>query len=311
MNMRSFTLKPIALALLAATVVSAPVFADSGIKEDVTLVPGRQISPRDETVISGAAVKVLRHIAAARGDLRGDKADLKKAKADLAKGDSKAANERLSSAERNLVFISISYQSPLTQAKVNLWRASLAYVEDDFDSAKLSLDNAVKQLEKAARDGDQVTREAAAKLVDEVRNLHQMIETGDKGLAGRLEGVWHRTEALSERSIEYLSTGWQRLRAEGPGKKDLIEAKLQLSYARIDHFSTKDDAAAKVDLAEAKGYLDTAAKQVDSQLKPQLDEVSNLVGKIESSLQQAAKDYNNRLAFEKAESQLARLIRQI
>ena len=425
MNIRGFALKPIVAALLAASVVTGNVLADENIKEDVTVVPGRQITPQDEAVISSAAVKVLRHIASARGDLRGDKPKIAQAKGELdqsdklldiiqaslpttrvkdhiwvakkhleyenthevlpdlvpiyssldelvnyvptnnakahldkakqalekgdkpkaaqhlqeandallyveadlplsvtrqlvtqardalGKGDSKAADKVLRSVEENVVFISVSYQSPLIQAKSALWRASHDYILEDKSLAKSDLDQAVKYLEQAAQSDDQVTRQAAEKLVSDVRDLYQLIESGDKGLSERLVSALGRARALSERSVEYISTGWQRLRADDAGKRDLIEAKLQLAYARIDHFSSKDDAAAKVDLAEAKGYLDTAAKQVNAGARPKVKEVTHLIDQIEKALQQEDSGHNNRLAFEQAETQLVNLIRQI
>ena len=425
MNIRSVALKPLTAALLATTLISGNVLADGNIKEDVSVMPGRQISPQDEAVISSAAVKVLKHIASARGALRSEKPDIALAKTeldqsdklldiiqasmpttkvkdhiwvakkhleyenthevlpdlvpiyssldelvdyvptdhakvhldqartaleqgdkskatehlqqandallyveadlplsmtrqlvtqareDLTQGDSKAADKVLNSAEENVVFISVSYQSPLIQAKAALWRASQDYLLEDKALAKADLDQAVKYLEKAAQSDDQVTRQAAGKLVSDVRELHQMIDNGDQGLSDRLVSAMGRVRALSERSVEYISTGWQRMRAEGAGKQDLIEAKLQLAYARIDHFSTKDDAAAKVDLAEAKGYLDTASQQVQAEVKPKVEEVTNLINQIETALQQNDPDQTNKLAFEQAESQLAKLIRQI
>lgn len=432
MIMRSFTLKPLAAAVLMAAVVNGAALADEGktpadgtLKEHVTVLPGRQITPQEETAISSAAVKVLRHIASARGELQGDKPDsakakteleqaeklldiihaslpttkikdhiwvakkhleyedshevlpdlvpiyssleelvdtlptdqakahldqakhalkqgdkpksaahlqevddtllyveadlplnftrqaLNQAKQDLEKGDSKGADQVLNAAEDNVVFISVSYQSPLMQAKASLWRASQAYLQDESGKAKTALDAAVKQLQRAAQSENQVTRESAEKLVADVRELNRLIESGDKGLRDRFASAWHRAKALSERSAESLSTGWQRLRAEGAGKQDLIEAKLQLAYARIDHGIAKDDAAAKVDLAEAKGYLDTASRQVNAALKPKVEEVVSRVNQLEQGLADNDPQQANGAAFEKAETQLVKLIRHI
>jgi hypothetical protein len=76
MIMRSFTLKPLAAALLMAAIVNGAALADDSktpaggtLKENVTVLPGRQITPQEETAISSAAVKVLRHIASERGGL--------------------------------------------------------------------------------------------------------------------------------------------------------------------------------------------------------------------------------------------------
>jgi hypothetical protein len=420
-----FPLKPVAAAVLAVIAASGPVFADTGIKEEVTVAPGRQITPQDEAVISSAAVKVLRHIAAARGELRGDKPDTEKAgqeltqteklldiiqavlpttrvkdriwvaqkhleyentdevlpdlvpifagldelvsymptakakghldeakkalekgdkpkaqeqleatddalvyveadlplsatrhlvaqaKADLTKGDAKAADAALVAAEDNVVFVSVSFQSPLTQAKAALWRSWQDYNLGEKEYAKTDLDEAVKYLEQAAGSDDPVVRKAAEELVSRVRDLHQLIESGDKGFGAKLESAWHRVKALSERSAEYLSTGWQRMRAEGAGKKDLIEAKLALAYARIDHLHSKDEAAAKVDLAEAKGYLDSAAGKIESDGKAKVEAVAALVQGLEKGIASGKNDAGDAEAFHQAEAQLAGLIRQL
>lgn len=420
-----FPLKPVVTALLIAISSSAPVLADNNIDEEVVVTPGRQITPQDEAVMSSAAVKVLRHIADARGELQGDKPDIDKAKveldqseklldiiqeslpttnikdriwvakkhleyensrevlpdlvpiyasldelidympttktkahldqakqalekgdkskakeqlqamddallyveadlplsstrhlvaqakADLAKSDVKAANQALRAAEDNVLFISVSFQSPIAQAKAELWKASQDYALDDKESAKTDLNSAVTYLEQAARGGDKVTREAAEKLLTDVRDLHQLIETGDKGFGSKLESAWLRSKALTERSAEYISTGWQRLRAEGAGKQDLIEAKLQLAYARIDHVISKDNAAAKVDLAEAQGYLNAAAGQVDKGVKNELADVSSLMGQLDHVVQSDDAADSTAAAFDKVEARLAKLIHRL
>lgn len=419
-----FHLKPIAAALLV-TVASGAAYAEATVKEEVSVLPGRQITQQDEANISSAAVKVLRHIADARGELQGDKPDTDKAKTNLAqseklldiiqaglptsevkdriwvakkhleyqdtrevlpdlvpiyasleelvnymptagakahldqakkalekgdnpkareqlaavddallyveadlpmastrhlvaeakanldKGDAKAADQALNAAEDNVVFMSVSFQSPLTHAKAALWRASQDYNLGNKDLAKADLNEAVKYLERVARDTDKVTREAAAKLVSEVRALHQSIASGDQNYAARIDSAWHRVEALSERSAEYISTGWQRLRAEGAGKKELIEAKLQVAYARIDHLYSKDDAAAKIDLAEAKGYLDAAAKQVKAEEKTRVETLSTQVAGLERALQTGDQPQGDATAFHTAEAGLVQLIRQL
>lgn len=171
------------------------------------------------------------------------------------------------------------------------------------------MNEAVNYLERAAKSDDTVMRKAAEDLVAAVRDLHQLIETGDKSLSTKIESSWRRLEALSERSAEMVSTGWQRFRAEDTGKKDLIEAKLQLTYARIDHEYDKDDAAAKVDLAEAKGYLDAAASQSDPDIKTKVEAVTGLVQGLEKGVGSYRND--DAAAFHQAETQLAGLICQL
>lgn len=67
-----YTLTPIAVALLAAADIKAPVLADDTTKEETAVQPGRTITPQDETRISAVAVKALRRIADARGKRQGN-----------------------------------------------------------------------------------------------------------------------------------------------------------------------------------------------------------------------------------------------
>ncbi|MGD2081522.1 MAG: YfdX family protein [Chromatiales bacterium] len=421
---KRFALKPVAAAvLLAAVAASGSVLADGSIQEDLTVTPGRQISPQDEAAISSAAVKVLRHVAGARGELQGDEPDAEKAKVelgqaeklldiiqaglpttrikdhiwvakkdleyedsrevlpdlvpiyasldelvdympkarahldqareavkagdkskageqlkalddalvyaeadlplsstrnlvaeaeeDLANDDAKAADAALATAQDDVVFVTVSFQSPLTNAKAALWRAWQDYRLGEKEYAKADLDEAVGYLERVAQSDDEVMRQAAENLVAEVRDLHGSIEAGDERFGAAIEGAWHRVRALSERAAESISTGWQRLRAEGAGKEDLIEAKLQLAYARIDHLYSADDAAAKVDLAEARGYLDSALREARPEVKDEVEQVSALVAGLDSALQGGKQAGSDEGAFDKAEAQLGALIHQI
>jgi cellobiose-specific phosphotransferase system component IIA len=421
-----FSRTPIAAALLLTGFSSCvlPVSAAS-IQEDVTVLPARPISAADEAVISSAAVKVLRHIAEARGHLRGDKPDqeaakaeltkaetlldiiqaalpaaevkdriwvaqkhleykdtrevlpdlvpiftsldeladhmpvdqaknhlakakeamgnnqkdqakeelkqvdealvyveadlplsstrtlVDQAKADLAKNDTKAADQALSSAEDNVVFMSVSFDSPLTQAKSALWRARQSFDSGDKSSAKTSLQQAVSALERAASSQDQLVREQAGKLVEEVRDLDRLLTSDDAGFSQGLDRSWQRVQALSERTAEYVSTGWERLRAKSPGKEDLIEAKLFVAYGRIDSLIARDEAAAKVDLAEAEGYLKAAADKVKTETKPKLDAIAGRVAALDKSLGQEGGKQPDAVAFEGVETGLSALIRQL
>jgi hypothetical protein len=230
---------------------------------------------------------------------------------DLAKNDTKAADKALVSAEGNVVFVSVSIDAPMTHAKAALWRAWQDNALGEKAYAKADLDEAVKYLERAAQSKDPIERKAAEGLVTDVRDLHELLANGDKGFSARIESTWHRVKALSERSAEHVSTGWQRLRTEGAGKQDLIEAKLQVAYARIDHVYSKDDAAAKVDLSEAKGYLDGAAKEANAATKGSVEEISTMINELDKALNDGDGTGANAAAFEKAEANLGKLIRQI
>jgi hypothetical protein len=235
------------------------------------------------------------------------------ARSALAKGkvDAKAADRALAEAEDNVVFVSMSIDSPLTQAKAALYRAWQNVGLGEKGMAKTDLNAAVKYLERAAKSTDKVTRDVANSLISDVRDLHNLIGTDSKSVGAKVESAWRRVNAMTQRSAEYISTGWQRFRAEGAGKKDLIESKLQLAFARIDRFNAKDDAAAKVELAEAKGYLDAAAKQVSAKNKPEVQKLMTQMADLEKALNANDAAHSDETAFSDAEFRLAALIRQL
>lgn len=425
MNAR-FTRTPLAAAILLAGLggQGLPAVAAT-LHEDVSVTPARPVSAADEAVISSAAVKVLRHIAEARGQLQGDKPDPDAAKAELAKaeslldiieaalppstvkdriwvankhleymdtqevlpdlvpifasldevadympvgqakahldkakeamgkdrkeqakeelkqvdaslvyleadlplgstrtlvdqanedlgkGDTEGADEALSDAEANVVFLSVSFDSPLIQAKSALWRARQGFDRGDQAAAKTNLQQAVSALERAAASKDDLVRREAGRLVEEVRDLGGLIDSGDSAFPAGLDRAWQQVQALSERTAEYVSTGWERLRAKSPGKEDLIEAKLFLSYGRIDLLVAKDAAAAKVDLAEAEGYLKSAADKVGAEAKPELEAIAGRVAALDKSLAREGGKQPDAVAFEGVETGLSALIRQL
>jgi hypothetical protein len=297
-----------------------PIYA--GLDELVSYVPTAKakghLDEAKQALEKGDKPKAQEQLAATDDALLYVEADLPlsstrhlvaEAKADLDKKDAKAADQALASAEDNVVFVSVSFQSPLINAKAALWRGWQDYELGEKDYAKADLNEAVIHLERAAKSKDAVERKAAEDLVSEVRDLNQLVESGDKGFGAKIESSWHRLQALSEHSAESISTGWQRLRAEGAGKKDLIEAKLQLAYARIDHQYAKDDAAAKVDLAEAKGYLDAAAGKSKPDIKTKVEAVAGLVQGLEKDI--GSDKGGDAANFQQAEAQLAALIRQL
>jgi hypothetical protein len=232
------------------------------------------------------------------------------ASADLAKGDNQAAEQALARAEDNVVFLSVTFDAPLTHARAALWRARQSYAIGETEAAKADLGAAVRYLGEAAKSEDPRTRDDAAALLTQVRSLSADLETNGEGVGDRLEHTWARTKALSERAAEQIATGWQRLRAADPAKSDLIDAKLYLTYAGIDQFTAKDGAAAKVDIAEAQGHLDAALEAatpaVQEQVRGIRDQVDTLAKAMDSE-QGAA----TRQGFEQARADLARLIRTL
>lgn len=81
--MNNLRIKPLGLALIAGLVVAQSALAgmEPRLREDVSITPGRAITPADEAVLSSSANRVLHHIARARDAL--SKKDGARAKAEL------------------------------------------------------------------------------------------------------------------------------------------------------------------------------------------------------------------------------------
>lgn len=155
-----FTLKPVAVALLAAAVISGPVLADDTIKEETTIQPGHTITPQDEARISAVAVKVLRHIADARGKLQGDSPEADKAKSELEQ------------AEKLLDIIQAAL--PTTKVKDRIWVAKKHLEYEDTQEVLPDLVPIYAGLDEL------VSSVPTAKAKGHLDEAKQALEKGDK-----------------------------------------------------------------------------------------------------------------------------------
>jgi len=170
------------------------------------------------------------------------------------------ADKSLKSAEDAVVFISVGIQQPLFSAKAALYQGVVAMDAGNDDLAKTDFQNAIDFLRAAKQSGDDTTREAAGQLLQEAQPLMADLEHGTTVSAG-FHRLLERVQAYTDRSVEYLTTGWERYRAEGhPFKSDLIEAKLHLTNARIDLFTGQETDMARKELGKADKLLGEAAK---------------------------------------------------
>jgi hypothetical protein len=101
------------------------------------------------------------------------------------------------------------------------------------------------------------------------------------------------------------------LRAKTPGKEDLIEAKLYVAYGRVDSLVSKDNAAAKLDLAEAKGYLDAAIDKVGADDKPKLEAIAARIDNLHQKLDDGSATPPDAASFETVETGLSAYIRHL
>lgn len=372
-------IKPLALAVALCAIgpaVLATSASASAIQEEVTVTPGKTISPLEEAALSSAGVKVLRHIAQARADIRNKDAEaakaelgqseklldiiqaalpttnvkdrvwvakkhleyedtrevlpdlipiyasldelidimptdiakehLDRAKTHLESGDKEAAKEALDAtaaalqytevdlplsatrqlvaqakadlnrekpddadkalkaAEDSVVYLSVAYDQPLFTAKALLWQTARDLEDGHNELAKSDLQAAIGYLELADKSSDKTTRRTAKQILSQAKELQEDLE-GDEDIGARLRQLWERTQALADRSMEYIAAGWARYRADSPLKSDLIEAKLHLTNARIDLYTGHEAGTTRDELSAAQEFLDKAAEVAKKQ----------------------------------------------
>lgn len=231
--------------------------------------------------------------------------------ADLANGDSEKAEKVLQKAENNVVFLSVGVDEPMVSAQSLIWGASQHYAAGDKKLARSELQQAISFLEAAKKSPDKVTRTEAGDLLDEAKALEAKME-GSSDLISDLQYLWHRTRALADRSVEYMSTGWAKWRSHSPLKSDLIEANYHLRVARIDQFVGDDAEAAKRQLKAAAEYLEKAAKQAEEHYTDEVykKQIKELAQGVEKLAQEKAKDASS-LHYAKLNTELRQMIQSL
>ena len=207
------------------------------------------------------------------------------AKVELEKGNTDVADTALKNAEDNVVFLSVGVDEPLVGAKSSLWEAAHDYAAGAYDKASVAIKDAIAHLDSATKSSDAFVRDEAQQLLKTAKSLDGKIASHDDKLGADLQQLWSRTAALSERAVDYMATGWSRLRADDAVKSNLIEAKLYLNYARIDQFMAKDNQRANSDLDRALKYVAKATTEVD-QAKVTTPDIKREIDAINSSVEQ-------------------------
>lgn len=221
-------------------------------------------------------------------------------RAELEKGNADAADKALKTAEDNVVVLSVGVDEPLVGAKASLWEANHDYAAGAYDSVKKELHEAISHLASAAKSTDAFVSKQASELLDSAKTLAKKVDKGEHHIGPALEQLWHRSSALAERSLDYMATGWSRLRADSTVKSDLIETKFYLNYAQIDQITGKHSQQANNDLHKALHYASVAAKELDASdradpvLKKQVDGIDSAVKKLTktSLARRDESDYN-------------------
>jgi hypothetical protein len=232
------------------------------------------------------------------------------ARGDLAKGKPDEADASLKAVEQGVVYVSVAVEQPLFVARNLMEQASIDLEKGRKDLAQNNLQAAIVQLEQAEKSSDPYTREGAQALLKEARTLQADMRAGND-VGRRMRGLWQHTKAYAERAVEYMRTGWSRMRSVSPFKDELIEVKRYLSDAEIDLFIGKEPAKARHDMQKALANLDGAASHAqtyytDPIYKQQIADLQKTVRGMMGNTPVA-----NQQQFEAAKDELSRMIRSL
>ena len=263
--MNKLQLKPLTLALIASFAVASSAFAgvEQRLHEDVSVMPGRSISPADEAVLSSSASRVLHHIARARDALR--------------KKDGDQAKQELIQAETLLDII--QHSVPTTMVKNRVWTGDekLKYesVEEvpasivpiyatlderaDFDTVKLrgarqQQNTATKSETKSAAAGEAEAKDAAIyyeELDLPLKATRHFVAAAQTELARNRFGEADQAMRAALDNVDYVS-----VYLPAP----LLAARINLERAEA-HYGAGQMDTAKADVTRAVAQL-TDAKQL-------------------------------------------------
>jgi hypothetical protein len=231
------------------------------------------------------------------------------ARAELTKGSMADADAALKAAEDNVLVLSVSVAEPLSTAKSSLWRAVRAYAAGTYDRAKADVREAISYLHKAARSSDEKTRSEAQKLIQQAEALEDRIDSHSSETSQELSRLWQKAQALSERAVESTSAGWARLRADSAVKKQLIDAKLHLSFAKIDRLTEHNSTTAQTELDTATACLAAAAKNADASYADTIRQIGDDAQQLSDETAATRKDLE--LKYGQLERRLRELIQTL
>jgi hypothetical protein len=265
-------LKPVTVAVaictLGAPLLASPVSA-ANLNEEVTVTPAKTITPKEEATLSAAGVKVLRHIAQARADIRNKKID--------------EARTQLGQTQKLLDIIQAAL--PTSEVKDRIWIAKkhLEYenteeVLPDLLPIYTSLDEltdcmpveaAKEHLDKGDKEKARESLEATAAALQytevdlPIGTTRQLVAQAEADLSKDKPGGADKELKAAEDSVVNLS-----MNIEQP----LFTAKALLLQTVLD-LDSGDQELAKSDLQGAIAYLETAGQSADEATRDAADKM--------------------------------------
>ncbi|MGD8873687.1 MAG: YfdX family protein [Gammaproteobacteria bacterium] len=291
-NMR---IKPIALAVtlcaMGPAILTAPV-ATAAVQEEMTITQGKTITPREEAVISSAGVKVLRHIAQARSDIRNKDVDGVKQALDQADSlldiieaglPTTKVKDRIWVAKKHLEYENTEevlpdlipiYTSldelvdimPTDVAKKNLDQVKSHLKAGDREKAEASLDATAAALQYTEVD---LPLSSTRQLVAQARAdmNREAMDQADNALKTAEDSVVYLSVALEQPLFNAKALLWQTVMDVDSGNIELARTDLQSAIEYLDMARQSDDKATR----EAASQVLVRARELESDLESGAD----------------------------------------
>jgi len=120
----------------------------------------------------------------------------------LAQGKNEEADQVLKAAEDGVQVISISSYGPMVLAQESLWQATKDYAKGRYEAARRSLADAKVFLKMAAKQADEKTKEALAKLNRKIDELEKKMAESGSDFSKEIKGLWNKTKDVYHETVE-------------------------------------------------------------------------------------------------------------
>lgn len=180
----------------------------------------------------------------------------------LDKNEPDKAAVALKIAEQRAMALYFGMNSPLIQAKQNVWLAFRNYPAASRAETASHLNQARIHLDKSAvKDGRSGNNEVS-KLSNEISVLEHKIAGEGKLVDSDLKAAWEKSAALAERSDAYLAAELSKAETTLGVESNLIEARLHVRYAETYQVTTSEPDKVVKELDTAVSYLKKAAGNI-------------------------------------------------
>jgi predicted nucleic acid-binding Zn-ribbon protein len=122
----------------------------------------------------------------------------------LAKKEPQKAAEALKAAEDGVQFVDVDIQSPMTQARKSLWKATKHYLAGDMTATKKDLEDAKSALRKVGSTVDAKTKVKVEGLLKDVEAIEGEVDNGAKETGRNLKGLYERAKILTLETMNNL-----------------------------------------------------------------------------------------------------------